>query len=153
MFFASRRCCAHVDLSCLGSRTEWRAASGIRAMALAHDAASLNAIAAQSALASRAWVHEKLGRSDVEVSCMCPLLCSCIFCDCVSFAYISMRNVYAMLGIPGQWKRAAESRKKRCSDSPGNWWPARSASLAKSTKGAQMLLCEEYAHRSNGRTS
>ena len=54
-------------------------------MAFAHDAASLNAIAANSAAASRAWVHKKLGRSDVEFSCVCPLLlfarlsCLCLF--------------------------------------------------------------------------
>ena len=89
-----------------------QAASGVSAMALAHDAASLNAIAANSAVAYRAWVHEKLGRSDVEVSCVCPLLCSRV--AIVFDLHASMRNAYAMLGIPGQWKRAAESRKKRC---------------------------------------
>ena len=55
-------------------RTRWQAASGTRAVAFAHDAASLNAIAADSAAASLAWVRKKLGRSDVEVSCVCPLL-------------------------------------------------------------------------------
>ena len=63
-------------------------------MALALDATSLNAIAANSAVASRAWVHEKLGRSDVEVSCVCPLLCSCVACDCVSFAYCSAKCLH-----------------------------------------------------------
>ena len=45
--------------------------------------ANTNAIAANSAAASRAWVRKKLGRSDVEVSCVCPLLffarLSCLF--------------------------------------------------------------------------
>ena len=58
----------------VGPRAEWQAASGISAMALSHDAASLNAIAANSAAASRAWVHDKPGRSDMEVSCVCPSL-------------------------------------------------------------------------------
>ena len=57
-----------------GFKNRMAAASGIRAMALAHDAASLNAIAASSTAKFRAWVHKKLGRSDVEVSCVCPLL-------------------------------------------------------------------------------
>ena len=43
------------------------------AMTLVHDAASLNAIATNAAVASQAWLHEKLGR-DVEVSCVCPWL-------------------------------------------------------------------------------
>ena len=47
-------------------------------MALALDAASLNAIAANSAVAFRSWIHEKLGRSDVQVSCVCRLLCVCV---------------------------------------------------------------------------
>ena len=45
------------------------------AMATAHDEQSLSAIAAKSAVASRAWVHERLGRTDVQVSCVCPLVC------------------------------------------------------------------------------
>ena len=62
-------------------------------MALAHDAASLNAIAASSAVASRAWVHEKLGRSDVEVSCVCPLFFSCVSCDRVSFVRFNVKRM------------------------------------------------------------
>ena len=41
-------------------------------MPLAHDAASLNEIAANSAIASRALVCEKLGRNDVHISCVYP---------------------------------------------------------------------------------
>jgi hypothetical protein len=44
------------------------------AMAISHDEQSLSAIAANSAVASRAWVHEGLGRTDVQVSCVCPLV-------------------------------------------------------------------------------
>ena len=57
----------------VGPGAEWQAVSGLPTMVLAHDAASLSAIAANSAVASRAWFHEKLGRSDVEVSCVCDL--------------------------------------------------------------------------------
>jgi len=41
-------------------------------MALSHDDLSLGAIAENSAVAFGAWVHEKLGRSDVVVSCVRP---------------------------------------------------------------------------------
>ena len=41
-------------------------------MPSAHDAASLNEIAANSAIASRAMVCEKLGRNDVDISCAHP---------------------------------------------------------------------------------
>ena len=74
-------------------------------MALALDAASLNAIAVISAVASRAWVHEKLGRSDVEVSCVCPLLCSCVSRDCASlFVYFNL-ELCAILRIPASGSR------------------------------------------------
>ena len=43
-------------------------------MARAQDAQSLSVIAANSALASRAWLHERLGRTDVKVSCVCPVV-------------------------------------------------------------------------------
>ena len=56
---------------------------------------------------------------------------SCVSRDCV-FSYVSLWNVFNVLGIPGRWKQAAELRRKPCSDLPGNWWPARSASLLKS---------------------
>ena len=38
------------------------------AMPLAHDAATLDEIAANSAIATRALVCEKLGRNDVDIS-------------------------------------------------------------------------------------
>ena len=41
-------------------------------MPFAHDAESLAAIGARSADASRAWLHNRLGRADVEVLCLCP---------------------------------------------------------------------------------
>ena len=41
-------------------------------MAISHDDSSLGAIAENSAAAFGAWVHEKLGRSDVVVSCVRP---------------------------------------------------------------------------------
>ena len=152
VIFISRWCRTHAYVSSFAQEQNGRrAASGVSAMPLAHDAASFNAIAANSAVASRAWVHEKLGRSDVEVSCVCPLLCLRV--ANVFRLHVSVRNDCAMLGIPGQWKRAAESRKKRCSDSPGIWWPARSVSFATSINCAAMLLCEGYAHRRNGRTT
>ena len=51
------------------------------APAMAHDEQSLAAIAANSAVAARACVHELLGRSDVQVSCAYPCVCVRI-CDC-----------------------------------------------------------------------
>ena len=55
-------------------------------MATTHDAQSLSAIAANSAAASRVLVHEMLGRSDVQVSCVCLcFLKSCVcLCDVVA---------------------------------------------------------------------
>ena len=41
-------------------------------MAISHDDSSLGAVAESSAAAFGAWVHEKLGRSDVVVSCVRP---------------------------------------------------------------------------------
>ena len=38
-------------------------------MAFAHDIASLNAIATNSTVAFRSWIHENADRSDAEVSC------------------------------------------------------------------------------------
>ena len=46
----------------------------ISAMPWAHDASSLNEIASKSAIASRALVCEKLGRNDVDISCVRPPL-------------------------------------------------------------------------------
>ena len=54
------------------------------AMATAHDKQSLSAIAANSAVASRARVHELLGRNDVQVSCVCaPCVLRVRACDCI----------------------------------------------------------------------
>ena len=55
-------------------------------MATTHDAQSLSEIAANSAAASRVLVHEMLGRSDVQVSCVClSFLKSCVcLCDVVA---------------------------------------------------------------------
>ena len=41
-------------------------------MAISHGDSSLGAVAESSAAAFGAWVHEKLGRSDVVVSCVRP---------------------------------------------------------------------------------
>ena len=46
--------------------------------AMAHDEQSLAAIAADSAAASRAWVQERLGRTDFQLSCVCPFVCVCV---------------------------------------------------------------------------
>ena len=46
--------------------------------AMAHDERSLAAIAANSAAASRAWVRERLGRSDVEVLCTYPVIAAAL---------------------------------------------------------------------------
>ena len=46
--------------------------------AMGHDEQSLAAIAADSAAASRAWVHERLGRADFQLSCVCPCACACM---------------------------------------------------------------------------
>jgi hypothetical protein len=43
-------------------------------MARPQDAQSLSVIAAKSALAFRAWLHERLGLTDVKVSCVCPVV-------------------------------------------------------------------------------
>ena len=43
------------------------------APAMAHDEQSLATVATNSAVASRACVHELLGRNDVQVSCVCPM--------------------------------------------------------------------------------
>ena len=70
-------------------------------MAFAHDAASLNAIAANSAVAFRASVHEKHGRSDVEVSCVCPPLFECASGVCVSFVCLNVKRLcYARYSGP-----------------------------------------------------
>ena len=58
-------------------------------MATAHDEQSLSAIAAKSAVASRAWVHERLGRTDVQVSCVCPFVCV-VVCVVLSFLFCSL---------------------------------------------------------------
>jgi hypothetical protein len=73
-------------------------------MALALDAASFNAIAANSAVAFRSWTHEKLGRSDVQVSCVYPLLvCACFFSFCVSFVCFSVKCLcYARYAGPAE---------------------------------------------------
>ena len=63
---------------CAGPRAECQVESRVSIMALAHNAESLNAIAANSAAASLASFREKLGRSDVEVSCVYPLACPCV---------------------------------------------------------------------------
>ena len=51
-------------------------------MPSAHDAASLNEISANSAIASRALVCEKLGRNDVDISCVHPLVFAFVFVAC-----------------------------------------------------------------------
>ena len=38
----------------------------------------------------------------------------------VLFSYVSMWNAHTMLGMRGQWKQAAELRRRQCSDLPGN---------------------------------
>ena len=47
-------------------------------LAMARDEESLEEIAANSAVTSRARVHELLGRNDVQVSCVCPCVCVCV---------------------------------------------------------------------------
>ena len=56
---------------------------------MAHDEQSLAAIAADSAAASRAWMQERLGRADFELSCVCAhvFVCACMcwpvpLCNC-----------------------------------------------------------------------
>ena len=67
----------HVTCSCrLESCTGFGSCFPFAAMA--QDEPSLSALAASSALASRVWVHERLGRTDVQVSCVCPWLCLCL---------------------------------------------------------------------------
>ena len=63
--------------------------------AMAHDEQSLAAVAANSAVASRARVHELLGRNDVRVSCVCPM-CFCLgmrLCVCVCMCVCLCVNV------------------------------------------------------------
>ena len=63
--------------------------------AMAHDEQSLAAVAANSAVASRARVHELLGRNDVQVSCVCPMRFACVL---PALAYVSLFCIYVLLG-------------------------------------------------------
>ena len=71
-------CCSAVqwcDAACLVYVTAQKGLPLARqAMATVRDARSLSAIGAKSAVASQAWVHERLGRTDVQVSCVLPLV-------------------------------------------------------------------------------
>ena len=87
-------------------------------MSLAHDAASLNDIAANSAAASRALLCEKLGRNDVELRCVYPpFLCFCIWrilfyccrCCCVG----CLRYVGYSGPVEGEGVRVAQKTKLR----------------------------------------
>ena len=60
--------------------------------AMAHDEQSLADIAANSAVASLAWVQEQLGRTDVQVSCACPFMCLCLLALCV-FLRLLIRRI------------------------------------------------------------
>ena len=57
---------------------------------MAHDEQSLAAVAANSAVASRAWVHERLGRADFELSCVCPCVCACMHVLACAVLYLLM---------------------------------------------------------------
>ena len=81
------------------------------AMATLHDEHSLSAIAADSAVASRAWVHELLGRTDVQVSCACPLRV-CVYQCLVANPHLLSTDFCLVLGMPGPQKRAPASCRR-----------------------------------------
>ena len=139
-------------LVCDGSRAECWAPSRVPSMALAHDAESLNAIAATSAAASRASFREKLGRSDVEVSCACPLACPCVFASTLD-VFVSVLHLCFMQGILVPWEMAAASHRRRCCDTPGGWWSVGSACLMRCIYCATMPLVMVCTHRSIGSTN
>ena len=58
--------------------------------AMAHDEQSLAAIAANAAAASRAWVRERLGRADFELSCVCPFVRACMHVLACAALYLLM---------------------------------------------------------------
>ena len=71
-FFIVAMGCAHLFVNMAQEQESLLFA--ISAMPSAHDASSLNEIASNSAIASRALVCEKLGRNDVDISCVHPPL-------------------------------------------------------------------------------
>ena len=101
LFYARQRSAAPLHacgvlFSAQGSAKLWLS---YLALAMAHDEQSLAAIAANSAAASRAWVHERLGRTDFELSCVCPCVCACVHVlACVALEAV-VRHVSASLGI------------------------------------------------------
>jgi len=73
---------------------------------MAHDEQSLAEIAANSALASRLWLQERLGRSDLQVSCVYPFCiraCLCLVCAFLVFSF-------ALFGFCAGYKGPAEER-------------------------------------------
>ena len=66
--------------------------------AMAHDEQSLAEIAANSAVASRVWLQERLGRSDVQVSCVYPFMHLCLHVSCVISLFLL---VCLFLSVPG----------------------------------------------------
>ena len=60
--------------------------------AMAHDEQSLAAIAADSAAASRAWMQERLGRADFQLSCVCP-------CVCVRIHVLARAALYLLISV------------------------------------------------------
>ena len=73
-------------------------------MATIHDAHSLSAIGANSAMASQAWVHERLGRTDVQVSCVHPMVHACSVVPVVLLCFVCMIGVLCEV----QWARGRE---------------------------------------------
>ena len=71
--------------------------------AMAHDEGSLAAIAANSAAASRACAHELLGRTDVQVSCVCPCVCMRVpvLARVVLFSQMLIRTISISAGYNG----------------------------------------------------
>ena len=119
----------------------------------AHDAASLNEIAATSAIASRALVCEKLGRNDVDISCVHPYhlrLCIWRFLRSVAFVW----NICDMPGTPGRWKEKVSAwLGRRCWFSHGSLPRWISVSLLTCICGVRMPLDTVYAYPTRGRTS
>ena len=88
--------------------------------AMAHDEQTLEEIAANSAVASRARVHELLGRNDVQVSCVCPCVCACVlviayvllcFLGTCSFVECNLSSRY---NGPADERRRVSAKTKLC---------------------------------------
>ena len=120
-----------------------------KTMPLAHNAESLAAIGARSADASRAWLHNRLGRADVEVSCLCPAYSV----SHISFAVVcsSLCSEYVLRGMRAPWDASPVWCRRRSSDSLGICWPRVSARFVRCSCCVITLLDEACTCQRSGR--